>query len=100
MALPVQLEEVASELQLVNDQCYAYQNRRTGETMLTEEQVHLVEDDVDEERIPEWLREILPTIREVLESDDWLDMPTSWDIHEYRIMERFCYSVENDEDQE
>jgi hypothetical protein len=34
---------------------------------------------------------------EILETDHYLLLPTKFDIHEYRIMERFCYSVDDDD---
>jgi hypothetical protein len=35
------------------------------------------------------------SIREVIDSDDYLPLPSKFDIHEYHIMEDFCYSVED-----
>jgi hypothetical protein len=34
--------------------------------------------------------------REVLESDDFLALPNKFDIHEYSIMEDFCFSLADD----
>jgi hypothetical protein len=31
--------------------------------------------------------------KEVISSDDYLPLPSKFDIHEYHIMEEFCYSV-------
>ena len=98
MSLPVVLHDVASELQLVDDASYAYLNRRTGETIIvTDDEIRKVEDQVDLNALPEWERKILPKVREILESEDWLELPSKWEIHDYRIMERFCYSVDRDE---
>jgi hypothetical protein len=30
-------------------------------------------------------------------TDDYLPLPSQYDIHEYEIMKRFCYTVEDDE---
>ncbi len=32
--------------------------------------------------------------RVVLDSDDYVELPTKFDIHEYRIMEEFCPSLQ------
>jgi hypothetical protein len=34
--------------------------------------------------------------KEVISSDDFLLLPSKFDIHEYHIMENFCCSVEGD----
>jgi Uncharacterised protein family (UPF0158) len=34
-------------------------------------------------------------VRDVLDSEDWLALPTKFEIHEYAIMEEFCWSVED-----
>lgn len=73
MPLPVLLQEVASELQLVND---------------------------GEKDLPDWQRDLLPKMRHVIESEDWLVLPTQWEIHDYRIMKRFFCSIEQDEARE
>lgn len=93
MALPVCLQDIAGELQLVSDMSCAYLNRRTGETCV------LTEDDLDriqkgEDDLLEWEWETLPLIQNVLESEDWLEMPSQRDIDEYHIIEQFCRSAE------
>lgn len=101
MSLPVLLQEVASELQLVNDMCRAYLNKRTGEIILiTDEDRRLADDPDGEKNLPDWQRDLLPKIRHVIESEDWLALPSQWEIHDYRIMERFCCSIEQDEARE
>lgn len=36
----------------------------------------------------------MPEVREALESDDYVELPSQFDIHEWSIMERFCRSLE------
>jgi hypothetical protein len=92
----VSLEDVVMEMDLPNDDWSAYLNRRTGELVtVTEEDQGLVEGEEDTEDLPDWQRERLPKVREALESDDFLPLPSKFDIHEYRIMERFSLEVEN-----
>ena len=95
LALPVRLEAVAGDLQLLTELSYAFINRETGETiLLSEEELGFV--DQDPETLSEWQRDAVPKIREVRESASWLQLPTQWDIHEYRFMERFCHSVDEE----
>jgi len=92
-ALRVSLRAVAAEMDLLNDDWTAYINRRTGELVtVTDEAARAVEDGADD-HIPEWQAELLPKIREVLGSRDYLPLPSKFDINEYRILERFCHGV-------
>ena len=85
-------------MELSSDESTSYINVKTGEIeTLTDEEVDLVEDeDLDEEDLPEWQRERLPMVREVLDSDDFLPLPGKFEIHEWKIMERFSISQTND----
>jgi hypothetical protein len=98
MPLPVSFDEVASEMLLQSDLIHAYLNRITGEVIsINDEERRLVERGYDPDDVPEWQRDVLPKVQAVLESDDFLALPSQRDIHEYEIMERFCHSVENDD---
>lgn len=89
-------------MDFLDDELTAYINKKTGELFtVAEEEARLIENgDQEDGFIPDWQREILPKVREVLESGDFVPLPDKFEIHEYSIMERFCYSVENDDLQE
>lgn len=94
---PVSLKRVAEELDMLpGDTLWrAYLNRRTGETYtVTDEDSAAVEDPGDR-RVPDWQREQLPKVREVLESDEWIMLPSKYDLHEYGIMKSFCLELGN-----
>jgi Uncharacterised protein family (UPF0158). len=48
------------------------------------------------EDFPEWQRENIKLAGEILESDEYLQLPDKFEINEYHIMEEFCLSI-NDE---
>ena len=76
------------------DECSAYLNKRTGELVsITDDEMVAAEDEdeLDSDR-PEWERQMLEKAREVLGSDDFLLLPSKFDIHEYSIMQKFCWS--------
>lgn len=94
MAAKVSLKLVVEELDALTDETSAYLNRETGELYaLGEEVAALVEDAVDPAELPGWLVDEAPKIREVLESEDWLPLPTRFDIHEWAIMDGFARSI-------
>jgi hypothetical protein len=83
-------------MDLANDAWTAYLNRQTGELItVTDEDQRLVDAGEEPEDLPEWQRETLAKAREALESDDCLALPGKFEIHEYRIMERFSLGVED-----
>jgi len=92
---PVSLQSVVNEMDVPSDEMTAYINKKTGELFtISEEETRITEaGNDDDEFIPEWQKEILPKVREVLESDDFVALPDKFEIHEYSIMERFCLSL-------
>ena len=52
------------------------------------------DDDIDEYR--EWQQDRIIKAKEVINSDDYLSLPSKFDMNEYQIIEEFCCSVKND----
>ena len=96
MTVTVSLRRVVDELDALIDESAAYLNRETGELYsVRDEEAGMVDDGVDPDGLPEWLSDEMPKIREVLESEDWLPLPTRFDIHEWAIMDGFARSVDD-----
>ena len=93
MSCTVSLREFVGELDMFSDECHVFLNRHTGEFLgATEEDIAAAEDK-DDEDIPAWQKDVLPKIREAVASDDWLPLPSKWDLNEYGIMEDFCGTI-------
>jgi len=99
MALVVSLRHVVDGLQMVSSDTRAYLNRITGElTNLNVAELDLMEM-AEEENVedgPDWQREYYRKMEEILSSDDYLVLPDSFEIHEYKIMQDFCYTIPDD----
>ena len=96
MAVIFSLREVIFEMDALSDQCTAYLNPKTGELItITEQDLDALRHADDPNMLAPWQLEILPKIREVVESDDFLPMSGKYEIHEWDIMRRFCNSVED-----
>ena len=94
----VSLQDVIEAMDVPNSEWAAYLNPSTGEiAIVTEEDRYALEEAEEAEQLPEWQRELLPKIREVVESEDYLQLPDPFEIHEWSIMERFCYTEEDPE---
>ncbi|MDH3662872.1 MAG: UPF0158 family protein [Alphaproteobacteria bacterium] len=96
MALPVRLRDVVDAMDAPVDGWMAYINRRTGEIVSFSEDDVAFHDDDDGDILPDWQAEMVIKAKEVEASDDFVQLPDKFDIHEYAIMERFCYGVDDD----
>ncbi len=96
MALPVKLQDVVDAMDAPVDGWMAYVNRRTGEIVLFSEDDVALHDDDDDDVGPDWQAEVVAKAKEVEASDDFVQLPDKFDIHEYAIMERFCSNVDDD----
>jgi len=94
----VRLKDVIQEMDGLSDEYRAFLNIRTGEFItLSDEELSAAEEGKNVEDFPEWQQEMIQKAGEVLLSDDYRELPGKFDIHEYSIMEKFCYAVEDDD---
>jgi hypothetical protein len=94
----IRLKDVIQEMYVVGDEYRSFLNIRTGEFVtLSNEELGAAEEGENIEDFPEWQQEMIQKASEVLLTDDYRELPSKFDIHEYSIMERFCYTVEDDE---
>ncbi|MBM4161154.1 MAG: hypothetical protein FJ217_08645 [Ignavibacteria bacterium] len=93
MTAIVSLRAVVQEMDVHSDQHHAYLNKRTGELVtIGDEEINIVESGENIEDYPEWQREAIRKTQELVNSDEYLPLPSKFDIHEYANMERFCRS--------
>ncbi len=96
MTLPVKLKDVVDALNLGGEEFSHYLDRRTGEIfMITNEEMSAAEEDTPLSDFPDWQHESILKAREILDSDDFAELPTEFDIHEYSTMERFAQDYED-----
>ncbi len=96
MTIVVSLRDVVNEMDVMSDSFHAYLNKATGELVtITDEEIEAIESEADWSQYPEWQHEALATAKKVLASTDFLPLPSKFDINEYEIMEKFCYSIED-----
>ena len=94
MPLPVSLHAVAEKMQEGSDESFAHIHRTTGELFtILQEEIDIVERDKPRDELADWQQEMVQQTERVLASDDFLPLPTQYEIHEYDIMERFCESI-------
>jgi hypothetical protein len=97
-AMYVKLKDIVDELSFQIDEGSSYLNAATGEVVaVTHDALRAAENDEPLEDFAEWQRDMIRTAKDILETDHCLPLPTKFDVHEYSIMERVCYSIEDDD---
>jgi hypothetical protein len=90
MSVSVSLSAVVDEMELLEDgMMHAFLNTKTGELYGgTEHQIGSI--DEDDDAFPDWEVEIIQRLREIVDSPDWVELPTRNSYDDYIIMEQFC----------
>ena len=97
-AIRVKLSDLIEGVEFQSDERSSYVNLTTGEVVsITDEELRAAENDEPLEDFPAWQYDMIRIAKDILETDHYLPLPTKFDIHEYRIMERFCYSVDDED---
>jgi len=96
MAVVVSLRDLVDELQTLSNESHAYLNKITGEILsVTNDDFAMVDsgDDWREFSESELEEKFFEHVEKVRFSEEYLELPNQFDIHEYEIMERFCLSI-------
>jgi len=99
MAISVNLDDIIEGLEFQSDERHSFLDKRTGEVVsLSDEEMQAAEDDEPIENFPEWQQDLIKIAKETLqETDDYVWLPSKFDIDEYSIMERFCLFIDDPE---
>ena len=96
--LRVKLSDLVEGLEFQSDERSSFLNLTTGEVVaITDEELRAAEHDEPLEDFPDWQHDAIRIAREIIETDHYLPLPDQFEINEYRIMERFCLSVDNED---
>ncbi|AJA49114.1 hypothetical protein CPAST_c30480 [Clostridium pasteurianum DSM 525 = ATCC 6013] len=96
----VKIEDVLQAIELANDEGNYYYNKVTGKIIYIDDEARRMAEDYDEddlEELLEWQRDDVEAAIDVEENwDNYISLPSKFDINEYNIMVQFCYSLDND----
>ena len=96
MTVPVKFKDVVDAFDEGGDELSHYLYKRSGEIFLiTVEEMSAAEEDEPLSDYPEWQQETILKAREILDSEDFVQLPSQFDINEYSIMERFANEYED-----
>ena len=98
MPIPVPLSEVADGLDSLTYETTAFLSSKSGKLLLfTMEELSAAEEERPLDGLPEWQREQILEAAEVIYSEDYVALPSKFDLNDYNIMRDFCYSIEDDD---
>lgn len=98
MSEKIKLSLIIQEMECQSDEMSAFFNKTTKEIVfVSDEEFRMAEDEEPSEDRPEWLQEQIKTAEEILYGDSFIPLPSTFDIHEYNIMEKFCLSIRDQE---
>ncbi len=90
----ISLRAVVNALEQLTDEQGAFLNRSSGEiVVLTNDELYVVEREEETSSFPALSAERIGQVRAVIESEDFLFLPTTFDFNEHRTMETYCASL-------
>jgi hypothetical protein len=94
---PVKLREIIEAIDFQSDEMAAYLNTRTGQIItISDEEVRAAEEGDPLDDYPDWQQDNIRIARDFLDNeDDYLALPTKYDLNEYQIMEKFVFALKD-----
>lgn len=94
--LKIKLSEIIDAMQMQSEMMFHYLNKKTGEIIpISEEEMNAAGNSELLDNAPEWQENCIKTAKKIRETDDYISLPSQFDIHEYDIMEKFCLSIKD-----
>jgi hypothetical protein len=92
MATDISLREVIETLEMQGENCLSYLDPDTGKIVTATEEVRRLAEEPEESQddLPEWQRETVRKVRDVLASDRCLRLPDRFEIDEWFIVDEFA----------
>jgi hypothetical protein len=96
MGLKAKLSEIVDAMECQSEEMTPYLNHETGEVRtMPSEVIIAAENNEDTQEIMDTFgcdEQDIKTAQEINQGEQWIPLPSQYDIHEYKIMERFCNS--------
>ena len=93
MATAVSIHEIVEALDFASDTMSSFVNTVSGQVRtVTHEELALAEDEEDPDA-PAWQRQAIDEAKEIIDSDDWVELPDKVEIHEWQIMDQFAHAL-------
>ncbi len=96
--MTVRLDDIVEALEMLVDESPSYLDLDTGQVVsVSEDLLNEAEEPGDEEPdLPDWQKDEWEIAKRIVSTDRFLELPTSFDVHEWEIMQEFSLSVESE----
>lgn len=92
----IKLNMLIQEMSSQSDETRGFFNKSTKEIVfVSDDEFRYAEDEKPIENFPDWQQENIKIAEEILYGDNWIALPSKFEIHEYNIMEEFCLSIKD-----
>lgn len=98
MGTAVKLTDILEAIEFQPEEASSHLDRQTGEIILvTDEEFRAAEDDEPLANRPDWEQEAIEKAQEIVADCEnrFVELPTQFDVNEYRIIQDFCDSLED-----
>lgn len=98
MGIKVKLSDIIDDMEFQSDEHTSLLNIKTGKVIFMDNTfLRKAEDEESFDHMNEWMQEEMKVAYDIVEHDDnYRELPTSFDINEYQMMEDFCFTVKNE----
>ena len=102
MDIEVKLKSIVEEMEMQFDELRTFLNSETGEIVsVRSDDLNVAEAETSYEHLPEWQQEDMTIVIDVVENfENYIELPTKYDINEYEIMEDFCLTISDQRKQD
>jgi hypothetical protein len=100
--MKVRLTSIVEGIEFQGPESQSYLDLESGEVVvIADDEISAAEHDDDISNQADWYKEAIAQAREFLENQDrYIALPSDYDLDEYRIMEKFVYSIPIEEQRE
>lgn len=94
----IKLENIINELELISDEGKSFLNKKTGLLFhVSNRELEYAEKGFEAyDSKPDWQIENIKIAREILETDNYIQLPEKDEINEHNIMMKFCLSFSDE----
>jgi hypothetical protein len=97
--MKIELKAIVNGMEFQTDESQVFFNKTSGEIlMITDEEMQLAKSKEDISGYAQWMQDAVKIASTYLEEqDNYLELPTKYEFHEYSVMEDFIVDLSNDE---
>lgn len=102
MDIQVKLTSIVEEMEMQFDELRTFLNSVTGEIVsVRSDDLNAAEAETSFDHLPDWQQEDIIIAIDVVENfENYIELPTKYDINEYDIMEDFCLTISDQRKQD